>query len=261
MTPRKRKAAKAAAKPGSRPRHKQHSSTDSALLYGIHPVLEACKGHAGRVKTIFASANVIHTHGDVLRRAGCEIIDTAPGKIAAMLPDGAVHQGLVARCAPLPELDIGDLAPEGTVLVLDQVTDPHNVGAILRSAAAFDVKALIVPARGSPEPGGVLAKSASGGLEHVPLIRVTNLARAMEQLSDSGFMSVGFDSEAELPLEDLQLTQPLALVLGAEGKGLRRLTREKCGFLARLDMPGKIKSLNVSNAAVLALYAARVKSG
>lgn len=231
------------------------------MLYGIHSVLEACKGHTRRLSAIYATRNVINMHGAALRKAECEIIGTPPAKIAAMLPEGAVHQGLAAKAEPLPELGIEDIEPQGTVLVLDQVTDPHNVGAILRSAAAFNVKALIVPERGSPETGGVLAKTASGGLEHVPFIRVTNLARALEQLNNLGFMTVGFDSEADAPLEEVNLTEPLALVLGAEGKGLRRLTCEKCGFLARLDMPGPIKSLNVSNAAVLALYAARLKTG
>ena len=249
------------ARAGTRARRAPAAAADPQLLYGVHSVLEACKASPGRVREIFATTNVIRSHGEVLARAACPVTDTAPARIAAMLPAGAVHQGLAARCAPLPELTIGDLGDNDLVLVLDQVTDPHNVGAILRSAAAFAAGALIVPARGSPEPGGVLAKSASGGLEHVLLIRVTNLARALEQLNDRGYMTVGFDSEAAESLDEIELTRPLALVLGAEGKGLRRLTREKCTLLARLDMPGAIKSLNVSNAAVLALYAARLKTG
>jgi 23S rRNA (guanosine2251-2'-O)-methyltransferase len=138
--------------------------------------------------------------------------------------------------------------------VLDQITDPHNVGAILRSASAFAVKAIITTARHSPEATGVLAKSASGALEHVPFITVQNLARALIALKERGFYTVGLDSDGSDDLARLPLKAPVALVLGAEGKGLRQLTRETCDAVARLDMPGAIKSLNVSNAAALALY-------
>jgi 23S rRNA (guanosine2251-2'-O)-methyltransferase len=160
----------------------------------------------------------------------------------------------LAEADPLPSPDIEALAPEGLVLVLDQITDPHNVGAILRSAAAFAVKAIVTTARHSPEATGVLAKSASGALEMVPLVTVPNLARALTALNEQGFLTVGLDSQGREDLAAVALRQPLALVLGAEGKGLRQLTRETCSLVARLDMPGAIKSLNVSNAAVLALY-------
>ena len=142
------------------------------------------------------------------------------------------------------------------MLVLDQITDPHNVGAILRSAAAFAVQAIVTTARHSPEATGVLAKSASGALELVPMVTVQNLARGMEELRERGFLLVGLDSEGERDLADLALRGPLALVLGAEGKGLRQLTKTTCDHLARIDVPGAIKSLNVSNAAALALYVA-----
>ena len=144
----------------------------------------------------------------------------------------------------------------GLVLALDQITDPHNVGAILRTAAAFAVDAVIVTERHAPEFSGVLAKSASGGLEHVPLIEVVNLARALDHLGDAGYLRVGLDSEAP-EVSTAALSRPTVLVLGAEGKGLRRLTREKCDALARLDLPGAIKSLNVSNACAVALTLAR----
>jgi 23S rRNA (guanosine2251-2'-O)-methyltransferase len=184
-----------------------------------------------------------------------------PQEIDRLLSPDAVHQGLLAEADPLPSPDIEDLALEGMVLVLDQITDPHNVGAILRSAAAFAVKAIVTTARHSPEATGVLAKAASGALELVPMISVQNLARALNELNDSGFQTVGLDSEGSEDLSDVALREPLALVLGAEGKGLRQLTRETCSVVARLDMPGEIKSLNVSNAAALSLYVGASRLG
>jgi 23S rRNA (guanosine2251-2'-O)-methyltransferase len=177
-----------------------------------------------------------------------------PDAIAARLPPDAVHQGLLAEADPLDAPSIEDIAPEGVVIVLDQITDPHNVGAIFRSAAAFGVRAIITTARHSPEATGVLAKSASGALEYVPLVMVTNLARAIATLKETGFRVVGLDSDGAVDLAAAELAAPVALVLGAEGKGLRHLTRESCDLVARLDLPGAIKSLNVSNAAALALY-------
>jgi 23S rRNA (guanosine2251-2'-O)-methyltransferase len=147
------------------------------------------------------------------------------------------------------------------VLVLDQITDPHNVGAIFRSAAAFGAAAIVTTARHSPEATGVLAKSASGALEHVPLITVQNLARGLAALKARGFFVVGLDSDGDSELARLPLRKPLALVLGAEGKGLRQLTKDTCDHVARLALPGAIKSLNVSNAAAIALHIAADKLG
>ena len=177
-----------------------------------------------------------------------------PSAIEDRLEPDAVHQGLYIEADPLPSPPVEELPAKGVVLVLDQITDPHNVGAILRSAAAFAVKAIVTTARHSPEATGVLAKAASGALELVPIVTVQNLARALTALNERGFQTVGLDSQGSEDLSEVALREPLALVLGAEGKGLRQLTRETCSVVARLDMPGEIKSLNVSNAAVLALY-------
>jgi 23S rRNA (guanosine2251-2'-O)-methyltransferase len=235
-------------------RGRDSDSDGPVILYGWHTVSAALGNPERRIRKLFVTENAA-------RRLAEEGIDTRvspeivrPNTIDQRLGPDAVHQGLLAEAEPLPSPDIETLEPEGIVLVLDQITDPHNVGAILRSAAAFAVKAVVTTARHSPEATGVLAKSASGALELVPLVTVQNLARALIALNERGFLTVGLDSQGSEDLGQVALRQPLALVLGAEGKGLRQLTRETCSVVARLDMPGEIKSLNVSNAAVLALY-------
>ncbi len=186
----------------------------------------------------------------------------SPSEIATLLPDGAVHQGIAGLVQPLatPMLDEflatlekGDSA---TIVILDQVTDPRNTGAILRSAAAMGAAAVIVPERRSPHESAVLAKAASGALERVHLIRVANVSRALEALKHAGFWCVGLDAQAPRPLAEADLTGRIALVLGSEGRGLRRLVAENCDFLAALPMAAAMESLNVSAAAAIALYEA-----
>ncbi len=239
-------------------RGERRESADAPLiLYGWHTVTAALANPARHIRRLLATENA-------LRRLAEDGIDTQkvavevvrPDAIAARLTPDAVHQGLLAETDPVPSPEIEDLTDTGIVLVLDQITDPHNVGAIMRTAAAFAVSAIVTTARHSPEVTGVLAKSASGALELVPIVTVQNLARGLAALKERGFLLVGLDSEAADELAALPLTAPLALVLGAEGKGLRQGTRAVCDRLARLDLPGEIKSLNVSNAAALALYIA-----
>jgi 23S rRNA (guanosine2251-2'-O)-methyltransferase len=234
--------------PGRRSIWQDRDHDGPAVLYGWHTVTMALQNPQRRIRKLVLTEN-----------AAPEIV--RPGEIDRLLTPDAVHQGLLAEAEPLPSPDIETLAMQGMVLVLDQITDPHNVGAILRSAAAFAVKAIVTTARHSPEATGVLAKAASGALELVPLVTVQNLARALTRLNERGFMTVGLDSAGSDNLAALTLKEPLALVLGAEGKGLRQLTRETCSAVARLDMPGEIKSLNVSNAAVLALYVGATRLG
>jgi len=230
-----------------------------AILYGIHTVKAALENPARRIRRLFATENALRR----LREDGAPITIepemVRPDALAARLGPEAVHQGVLAEADPLSAPEIEDLPAQGVVLVLDQITDPHNVGAIFRSAAAFAATAIVTTARHSPEATGVLAKSASGALELVPLVTVQNLARGMAALKERGFLLVGLDSAGDADLTATPLRAPLALVLGAEGKGLRQLTRETCDHVARLDLPGAIKSLNVSNAATLALYVATTK--
>lgn len=223
------------------------------LLYGWHTVTAAIDNPRRTIRRLLATENAARRlTAEHAVRVAPEVV--RPDVIAAQLPPEAVHQGLLAQADPLAGPAISELGPEGIVLVLDQITDPHNVGAILRSAAAFSVTAVVTTARHSPEATGVLAKSASGALEHVPIVEVGNLARGLEALKERGFLMIGLDSAGTTDLAAATLRSPLALVIGAEGRGLRRLTRATCDQMARLDLPGRIKSLNVSNAAALALY-------
>ena len=227
-----------------------------SALYGWHTVKAALENPARQIRKLLATENTARrlTEERVPLPVTPDIV--RPSAIAERLSPDAVHQGIYAEADPLPSPDIEAIEPAGIVLVLDQITDPHNVGAILRTAAGFAVAAVVTTARHSPEATGVLAKSASGALEYVPIVTVQNLSRALALLKERGYLLIGLDSTGEADLGAVAMRAPLALVLGAEGKGLRQLTRATCDEVARLDLPGKIKSLNVSNAAALALYVA-----
>ncbi len=238
------------------PRGAPARSPSGIFLYGWHTVKAALENPARRIRRLYATENAARRLAEegVAPKVAPELV--RPDAIARRLGADAVHNGLFAEADPLPSPELDELAPAGIALVLDQITDPHNVGAILRAAAGFAVAAVVTTARHSPEATGVLAKSASGALEYVPIVTVQNLARALASLRERGFFLVGLDSTGDADLGDAALRAPLALVLGAEGKGLRQLTRASCDLIARLDLPGRIKSLNVSNAATLALYVA-----
>ncbi|MES0099589.1 RNA methyltransferase [Mesorhizobium sp. M0019] len=227
-------------------------------LYGLHTVRAALDNPRRKIKKMLVTRNAaerlaIADLGALPFKA--ELVE--PRDIDKVTGSDAVHQGVLIEAEPLKPKRLDALGDTRLVLVLDQITDPHNVGAILRSAVAFGAGALITTARHSPQESGVLAKSASGALEHIDQIEVKNLADALEQLHQAGFQTIGLDSDGPAELETSFAGDKIALVLGAEGKGLRQKTRETVTTLARLDMPGAIRSLNVSNAAAVALYAAR----
>jgi 23S rRNA (guanosine2251-2'-O)-methyltransferase len=241
------------------------------LIYGFHPVVAALANPARRKHRLLLThdarsslkkyAGEKHAGEQALSELESGAVEShlvARPEIDAALPPGAVHQGLLLKCEPLPARALDEVCAPGAdsapVLLLDQVSDPHNVGAILRSAAAFGVHAVILQDRHSPAITGALAKAASGALEIVPLVRVTNLSRAMGQLKDMGYWLIGLDDAAEARLDGQSFKQPVALVLGAEGSGLRRLTRETCDSLAAIRLTDSMHSLNVSNAAAVALY-------
>tara|TARA_R110002020_G_scaffold131474_2_gene293900 strand:+ start:197 stop:1069 length:873 start_codon:yes stop_codon:yes gene_type:complete len=231
---------------------------DQVHLYGLHTVRAALENPERVIIKLLVTQNAFAR----LELAEPETLPypvefVSPQDIDKILGPDAIHQGAMVETRPLPVRRLEALKESPLLLVLDQVTDPHNVGAIMRSAVAFGAGALITTQRHSPTESGVLAKSASGALELIPYIQVTNLANALEELHALGFQTIGLDSEGPAPLEGALSGEKIALVLGSEGKGLRQKTRDTVKTLARLDMPGAIKSLNVSNAAAIALYASR----
>ncbi|MFN4273825.1 MAG: TrmH family RNA methyltransferase [Aliihoeflea sp.] len=227
-------------------------------LYGLHTVRAAIQNPRRSIRRLMVTRNALARLE--LDEAGglpfpVEMVE--PKEIDRLTGADAVHQGVLAEAEPLVPKRLTALGDTRLVLVLDQVTDPHNVGAIMRSAVAFGAGALVTTARHSPSESGVLAKAASGALEHIDHLQARNLADALRELSEAGFQTVGLDSEGPDVLEDSLAGERIALVLGAEGKGLRQKTRETVDRLARLDLDGAIRSLNVSNAAAVAMYAAR----
>jgi len=228
-------------------------------LYGIHAVKAALANPVRRAHRLLLTRDTARDWPAVPGAPSPRLVERA--ELERALPAGAVHQGAALQTEPLPELALEDClfsaGPRALFVVLDQVTDPHNVGAILRSAAAFAVDAVILPDRNTPPAGGTLAKAASGALELVPLVRVVNLARALRLLREADVWCVGLDGGAPMVLDQALRPGRLALVLGSEGEGLRRLTGETCDALARLPTVGPLHSLNVSNAAAVALQIAR----
>lgn len=231
---------------------------EQVLLYGLHTVRAALDNPERKLIKLSVTQNAFARleigEPDSLK---FPVEFVSPQDIDKLLGPEAIHQGVMLETRPLPTRRLDALKESPLLLVLDQVTDPHNVGAIMRSAVAFGAGAVVTTQRHSPTESGVLAKSASGALELIPYIQITNLSDAIEELHKLGFQTIGLDSDGPAPLEGSFTGDRIALVLGSEGKGLRQKTRETVMALARLDMPGEIKSLNVSNAAAVALYASR----
>lgn len=238
------------------------SSADAAdFLWGRHAVLAALENPARRgAGRLFATADRAAELEPLAGGRTIEMVD-APA-LTRMLPAGAVHQGMALKAKPLDGAtleEIGEPA-RGVIVMLDQITDPQNVGAIFRSALAFGARGIVVQERHSPVLAGALAKAAAGATERLPCARVTNLSRALETLAEMGWRAVGLDGSAEETLEAALDDRPTVLVMGSEGDGIRRLVAEHCDALARIPMPGGFESLNVSNAAAIALYEAGRKS-
>lgn len=260
-------------RPAARPRREERRSDNgprpprmSLDLYGVHAVREAILNPARIVASVYATedqAEMVDDWVQTARRAGIKRPDVMmPPRVAfdAACPLGAVHQGVGIECDPMPETDLDDVlrglpveAP-GLIVLLDQVTDPHNFGAILRSSCAFGAVAVVVQKRHAPDLNALIAKTACGAVEHVPICYETNLSRSIEALKEAGFTVLGLDERGAVALPDVAPPARSVLVLGAEGPGLRRLIREGCDQLVRLPTRAPIASLNVSNAAAVALY-------
>ena len=229
-------------------------------LFGMHPVEAALRNPARKITRLVLTENAERRLIEQIGKISHPIERASPRDLDKILGADAVHQGAMLETEDLPEPDFVTLAENANgrpLLVLDHVTDPHNVGAILRSAAVFGAAGLVMTRRHSPPLNGVLAKSASGALELVPVALVQNLSNALQELKDAGFRVIGLDGTADEAIEDTDWSsRPVALVMGAEGKGLRELTQKNCDFLAKILTDGPISSLNVSNVAAIALHAA-----
>lgn len=250
------------------PRHGKHKGARSRpheaaqWLYGIHTALAALSNPERRCSRILICEPALE--GRIANSGGTRPLPhiecVSRGEMDMILPEGAVHQGIAVFASPLPQVSLDTICrqvagrPSVRLVALDQVTDPQNIGAIIRTSAAFGASAIIVQDRHTPPITGALAKAASGGLEHCPLVRVTNLARALDSMRRAGLWCVGLDGAAPNSLQAATVAGPMVVVLGAEGSGLRRLTREHCDMLARIPYSGPVASLNVSNAAAIALY-------
>jgi len=271
MTKHRPKPTKASRKAKKQHREKAASgptrATKEPWLYGIHAVLAALSNPKRRVKRLILTAESGNSlkirleeamHAGERNHLNGEIVDKA--ELEALLAPDAVHQGIALLAEEPPTQELADIIetttddPHACVILLDQASDPHNIGAVARSAAAFGAVAVIVPDRHTPGVTGVMAKAASGAMERVALVRVGNLVKAMDSLKKGGFWCIGLDGEARQSLQETDLGGKVALVLGAEGAGLRRLTKETCDLLVRVPISEATESLNLSNAAAVALY-------
>lgn len=237
---------------------KTTSSKNNLILYGRHAVLAAIKNPNRKISKLLCTKENFEEIKKVNPQINIQIVDRK--EIDKLLPTDSVHQGFAAFCYELPAVSIEDLINTSNklenchVLILDQVTDPQNIGAIIRSAVAFNTLALIIQDKNSPQETGSMAKASAGMIEHLPIIRVTNLSRAIKQLKDAGFWTIGMDGYAKTTISELKKGGKNAIIMGSEGKGMRRLVEENCDITIRLPMNEKVESLNVATAAAIVLY-------
>ncbi len=251
--------------PPGRPQNRPKRDDDDVIrLYGLHAVEAALNNEARSINKLMMTENAENKLADLVAKRGVPPQRVTPRDLDRLLGPDTVHQGVMLETVPLEEPELIDLAEiaaggGGPVILLDQVTDPHNVGAVLRSAAVFGAAGVVMTRRNSPPLNGTLAKSASGALELVPVVLAQNLSGALNDLRDAGFTILALDGEADTLLEDEPLTGAIALVFGAEGKGLRQLTRTTSDRLVKIATGGSLNSLNVSNAAAIALHLAAMR--
>lgn len=242
-----------------KPKHQKYDNKPreprgkNIFLYGRHACLAALANNRRQIIKLYITKNFNSAELPKLNITP-QLINSAD--IGKYIPDSAVHQGIIVETTPLPDPGIAYIEKKGgIIIILDQVTDPQNIGAILRTAAAFSVTAIVIPKDNAPEESAALAKAASGALEIVPIIRVTNLVRAIEELKKHQYWFIGMDGATDTNIGDIKdISRNTALVMGAEGKGLRRLTADSCDYIAKIPISSDVESLNVSNAAAIGLY-------
>lgn len=254
-----------AERPQGEPRHRHAPAAlapkhkNGFFLFGRHAVEAALKNPERECIRLLGTTKALQASGLTAVRPNLPVEIVEDDQVLrSAVPADSPHQGVLMEVRPLPGLDIMDLEPvagdKNIILMLDQVTDPHNVGACLRSAAALGARALITQDRNSPSESGVLARTAAGGLEMLPWVRAANLAQSLEALKDMGYWHVGLDGHTDDEIGSLSMGDNIVIVMGSEGKGLRPLVRKHCDAIAKIPMSGKVESLNVSNAAAIALY-------
>ncbi len=250
-------------------RANKQAKNNRPSLYGLHAVREAWLNEARSVQALYLtpqSQNSFEQDIHLARKQGLarpapSIIDKQ--QLENMLPRGAVHQGIALSCSAAPECDVQDLIikchqqDKAVIVILDQVTDPHNVGAILRSASAFGIDGVIMQKKHAPTLDGVLAKTACGAVDHIPVAYATNLNRCIDEFKKEGFFVIGLDEHSHQSIGEIDVPEKSVLILGSEGDGMRRLLKENCDHLVKLPTQGRIASLNVSNAAAISFFALR----
>lgn len=244
-------------------RPQNNSNRNTIILYGRHPVMAVLNNPERRINKILCAKDTFDEVKEVClkNKINIGLINTVDKKeIDRVLPREAVHQCFAVYCQELEEHSLEDICiladekPNCHVLVLDQVTDPQNIGAIIRSCVAFNTLALIIQDRNAPNEGGAMAKASAGTIEHLPICRVTNISRAIQQLKDAGFWTLGMDGYASSYIDSVEKSGKIAIIMGSEGKGMRRLVEESCDAMVKLPISDKVESLNVSTAAAIALY-------
>ncbi|MBE8220478.1 MAG: 23S rRNA (guanosine(2251)-2'-O)-methyltransferase RlmB [Alphaproteobacteria bacterium] len=242
-------------KPHNRSKGKNPQKSQAQLIYGLHAVRAVLDNPQRKVRQLWASANAETEIRSHIKEQHPKIQMLNIRELSKIIPENSVHQGIIAEVEPLPNPDFQDILAEGKLLLaLDQINDPGNMGAILRSAAAFGVGGVAVPRHNSPQNAMSLAKAASGALEIVPLVDIGNLSRSLQIAQKAGYIVVGLDEDASITLDEVPKNAPIMCVMGAEGKGLRRLTTQNCDYTAKLPLNAEFSTLNVSAATAIALY-------
>ena len=241
--------------------HKKKSiNSSSVLIFGKHPVMSAIRNPKRKCYNLYSTQIIGQEIQEILLDSKIPFHSRSPQELSWMLPEGSNHQNIILEAAPLRSIDLEDILAEAEnktnscLLILDQITDPHNIGAIIRSAAAFSADAVILLDHNSPKENNTIIKCAAGACEVVPMVHVNNLANCIRTLKKQGYWIIGLDGHTDLELNSSIFSAKIAFILGAEGDGMRKLTKENCDYIAKIPISRELESLNVSNAAAIALY-------